>query len=204
MSAPPASRRLARAPGPAARRAPGPAARRAPAPRRLPLAWLAAGFLLGVAASHRVSLWVHPGEAPGREPAPAPAPVAAAPERPAPKPLKFEFYDLLPGDAPGDGPAPAPVVAVAPVAASATDPAPAPPAGGPFWLQLGAFRAGAGAERLRAEATSLGLPARIEASGEGPGALHRVLAGPYASRGALAAHRRVLVAQGMGSVVTER
>ena len=139
-----------------------------------------------------------PGRGPGARAGAGAGAVAAAPERPAPKPLKFEFYDLLPGDAPGDGPAPAPVVAVAPVAASATDPAPAPPAGGPFWLQLGAFRAGAGAERLRAEATSLGLPARIEASGEGPGALHRVLAGPYASRGALAAHRRALVAQGMG------
>ena len=177
-------------------------ARRAPG-RVSPLAWLLVGFLLGVAASYWVSLRVYPADEPRvarAQRAGAESPGAeAAPRRPAPKPLKFEFYDLLPAGSRAAtaalGDAPAPLSA-----------APAPPSSaGTLWLQVGAFRSGADAERQRAEVALLGLSATVETEKRGSAMLYRVLAGPYDSGdNAMSAHRRALTAHGMDSLVRTR
>lgn len=130
------------------------------------------------------------------------------PARTEQAPERFEFYDILPNQqvlptrTPENRPAPRP----RPTQTAPSQTAPAPTgasadAAAPRWLQVGAFRSAAEADRRRAQVGLLGLPARTQAGSDGQGtALHRVLAGPFNAIDSLEAARRTLAAAGLDAI----
>lgn len=160
-----------------------------------------------------------------------PVPTPPKVERPTPAPPSFEFPNLLrdtevdirnppppPPSAPRPQPQPAaqqpspetvaPTTATAPAAAPSPAPTeqvqtsiPTSTDGKGFLVQVGSFKRGADAERLKAELALLGIPSRVQVatipSGE---TYHRVRAGPYPDRGAVDQVRGFLKRHGKDSM----
>ena len=144
-------------------------------------------------------LWIQSSDVPTDTPDALPAKA----ERPAQAPPSFEFPNLL-RDTEVDirtGPAPPPP-APRPepqAAAQPSQPTPAAPVaptsttGKGFVVQVGSFKRGADAERLKAELALLGISSRVEvATVPGGGTYHRVRTGPYADQAAVDKVREVL------------
>jgi cell division protein FtsN len=141
-----------------------------------------------------------------------PVPLPQKVERPAPAPPSFEFPNLLRDTEVdiGVGPAPPPPAPrpEPPPAAEPVEPAPTlmPPEataadGKGFMVQVGSFKRGADAERLKAELALLGITSRVQVatipSGE---TFHRVRAGPYADQRAVDEVRAILKRHGKDSM----
>lgn len=154
-----------------------------------------------------------------------PAPLPGKVERPAPAPPNFEFPNILRDTEVNIGTAPAPpsptARPVVPADAQQTAqqgqpetaraqptqaPKPTPPtaatAGARSYLvQVGSFKRGADAERLKAELALLGITSRVEvatiASGE---TFHRVRTGPFADQSEVERVRALLKRNGKDSM----
>lgn len=118
-------------------------------------------------------------------------PQKPAPKAPSVKPVKetkeprFEFYDLLRD-----------TEVTVPTRKESTDKTPAKPAAEKveYLLQVASFKTAAEAEQMRAELTLLNLRARIEEAKLGQGETwHRVMVGPYNSRGQMSKARSALI-----------
>jgi cell division protein FtsN len=137
-------------------------------------------------------LWIQSSDAPEATPDGLPAKA----ERPAQTPPSFEFPNLLRDTEvdirtgpppPPPAPRPEPQAAIEPAESAAAIPpvAPISTTGKGFVVQVGSFKRGADAERLKAELALLGISSRVEVatvpSGE---TYHRVRTGPYADKAA--------------------
>lgn len=121
---------------------------------------------------------------------------AAKPAAPAPD--RFEFYEILPKQE------------VLPTRKLDSKPAPRPraetrtasePEGLQLWLQSGAFRSPAEADKRRAQIRLLGLPARVSQGEDAQGiVVQRVIAGPFSSATSLDNARRTLATAGMDAI----
>jgi hypothetical protein len=109
-----------------------------------------------------------PAPQPARKP-PPPQPVAAKPAEktqpkqataPAPPPVKYTFYGILPGDKPAQPVAP-------------------PPSKDVWWLQIAALSDVAKAEQIRLQLTRLKLAARVQKIESNGQLLYRIRVGPY-------------------------
>ncbi|WP_018230951.1 SPOR domain-containing protein [Methyloversatilis universalis] len=153
------------------------------------------GLVLGVVLSAGVMWYIHGSSLPlqVRENAPAPghapAQPAALPGKPGDKAAvpapaeakRFDFYDLLPGNAqtPGSD-KPAAEAAPAPAPAAAAPAADTPAA--KLILQAGAFSSEEEADNLRARLALIGLESGVQkVTVAGKGTLYRVRLGPFAS-----------------------
>lgn len=174
------------------------------------------GLVLGVVLSAGVMWYIHGSSLPlqVRENAPAPG---LAPSQPAALPGKpgdkaavpapaetkrFDFYDLLPGNAqtPGNDKPAAPAAEAAPAPAPAAPAADAPAAR--LILQAGAFSSEEEADNLRARLALIGLESSVQkGTVAGKGTLYRVRLGPFASAEDMQRTRAELAQNGIEATV---
>ncbi len=174
------------------------------------------GLVLGVVLSAGVMWYIHGSSLPlqVRENAPAPG---LAPSQPAALPGKpgdkaavpapaetkrFDFYDLLPGNAqaPGNDKPAAPAAEAAPAPAPAAPAADAPVA--KLILQAGAFSSEEEADNLRARLALIGLESSVQkGTVAGKGTLYRVRLGPFASAEEMQRTRAELAQNGIEASV---
>lgn len=118
----------------------------------------------------------------------------------APAPDRFEFYEILPKQK------------VLPTRQLENRPAPRPradtTAGEPdrlqLWLQSGAFRSPAEADKRRAQIRLLGFPARISQGQDAQGTIvQRVIAGPFHNTNSRDSARRTLAAAGIDAILLD-
>lgn len=130
------------------------------------------------------------------EPRNPPSQEAAQPTAPAPD--RFEFYEILPKQEV----LPTRKLDNRPVQRPRVDaPAGKEPEGMQLWLQSGAFRSAADADKRRAQIRLLGLPARVSQGQDAQGiTVQRVIAGPFGSASSLDSARRTLAAAGMDAI----
>lgn len=178
-----------------------------PTPRRKPghscscIWWFLLGVILG---AFGVGLyWTQGGGGTATNPEGVPGKV----ERPTQAPPSFEFPNLLretevdisTGPAPPP-PAPRPELP-APVEAEAEAASIVTTTGKGFIVQIGSFKRGADAERLKAELALLGVPSRVEVATMANGqTFHRVRAGPYPNKGAAEKVQALLKRNGKDSM----
>ena len=174
------------------------------------------GLVLGVVLSAGVMWYIHGSSLPlqVRENAPAPG---LAPSQPAALPGKpgdkaavpapaetkrFDFYDLLPGNAqtPGNDKPSAPATEAAPAPAPAAPAADTPAA--KLILQAGAFSSEEEADNLRARLALIGLESSVQkGTVAGKGTLYRVRLGPFASAEEMQRTRAELAQNGIEASV---
>ena len=174
------------------------------------------GLVLGVVLSAGVMWYIHGSSLPlqVRENAPAPG---LAPSQPAALPGKpgdkaavpapaetkrFDFYDLLPGNAqtPGNDKPAAPAAEAAPAPAPAAPAADAPAA--KLILQAGAFSSEEEADNLRARLALIGLASSVQkGTVAGKGTLYRVRLGPFANAEDMQRTRAELAQNGIEATV---
>jgi len=174
------------------------------------------GLVLGVVLSAGVMWYINGSSLPlqVRENAPAPG---LAPSQPAALPGKpgdkaavpapaetkrFDFYDLLPGNAqtPGNDKPAAPAAEAAPAPAPAAPAADAPAA--KLILQAGAFSSEEEADNLRARLALIGLESSVQkGTVAGKGTLYRVRLGPFASAEEMQRTRAELAQNGIEASV---
>jgi cell division protein FtsN len=152
------------------------------------------GFVTGLVCGLAVAVLVHlyhagqgaAGDAPAL--AARPSPARAEPPPATPEEDRFEFYDILPGL---EVVVPEPPPAAAGSAASA--PRTLPP--GSYYLQAGAFRKHAEADRRKASLALLGVTSTIQqVTIDGDQTWFRVIVGPMREAGELDAMRSRLTA----------
>ena len=208
--------------------APKRGASRYQAPARKPVPgwiWLVCGLVIGGFLVMLANL------EPGREEVRR-APTEARRSTPHPTPAqpaqqnkpKYEFYTLLPESevvvpptAQPQPPTAQPVVSAEEAAridreraeaalAGKTPPPPPVVASAPsqLFLQAGAFRQNADADRVRAQILLLGQNARVESGKVRDELWHRVLVGPFANREQLAAAQKDLAAAGFGNLLPQQ
>ncbi|MCJ8169608.1 SPOR domain-containing protein [Atopomonas sediminilitoris] len=199
----------------AKRKAPQRGASRYQAPAKKPVPgwlWLVAGVAIG-----GVIMFLNQLEPGGKQvqrpsavakPAPAAKPKADEPAKP-----KYDFYTLLPESEvivpPGAQPKVAdkkPADAAAAEAKAGDDSKTAEPAAKPvqFYLQIGAFRSDAAADKLRAQLLLMGQDVHVESGKVREETWYRVLAGPYGNENELKAARTTLSANGFSNLQLQR
>lgn len=210
--------------------APKRGASRYQAPARKPVPgwiWLVCGLVIGGFLVMLANL------EPGRDEVRR-APTEARRSTPQPTPAqpaqqnkpKYEFYTLLPESevvvpptAQPQPPTAQPVVSAeeaaridrerAEAALAGKTPPPPPvvataPSQSQLFLQAGAFRQNADADRVRAQILLLGQNARVESGKVRDELWHRVLVGPFANREQLAAAQKDLAAAGFGNLLPQQ
>lgn len=171
---------------------------------------LFAGLVLGVAGAAAVVWYVNKMPAPFREPAPVtekPAPVGEAPPLPGkpgdpPPERRFQFYDILPGDAEVKIDAPLPSTANA-APPKEEKPAAALPAKGGVFLQAGSFKAPDEADNQKARLAMQGFEAVIQQVMVQDKVWYRVRLGPYRSQGEADRARAELAGQGIETALVK-
>lgn len=148
------------------------------------------GLVLGVVLSAGVMWYINGSSLPlqirqnATPPTQAPAEPAPLPGKPgdkAPEKPRFDFYDMLPGDAKTPGPAGDAQQGAGSAPAAVAPPPPETPAA-KLVLQAGAFSSEADADNLRARLALIGVESTVQKGDvAGKGTLYRVRLGPFAS-----------------------
>ncbi|WP_018412619.1 SPOR domain-containing protein [Methyloversatilis thermotolerans] len=150
------------------------------------------GLVLGVVLSAAVMWYINGSSLPlqvrpsAPPPAAPPAEPAALPGKPGDKApeKRFDFYDLLPGDArtPGDTPSGGAETPVSPPPADTPATRPDDKASATLLLQAGAFSSEDDADNLRARLALIGIESRVQKSDvPGKGMMYRIRLGPFAN-----------------------